>query len=41
MQNVSVYKLNNLSFEGKKDLSVPELEEKHQQKIEELKSSYE
>lgn len=39
MQNVTIYKMNNLNYEGKRQVDVAELAEKHQQKIDEIKES--
>lgn len=39
MQNVTIYRLNNLSYEGKRTIDSEELAEKHQQKIYELQNS--
>lgn len=39
MQNVTIYRLNNLSYEGKRTIDSEELAEKHQQKIAELQNS--
>ncbi|KAI9549851.1 hypothetical protein GHT06_001558 [Daphnia sinensis] len=39
MQNVTIYRMNNLSYEGKRTVDSVELAEKHQQKIDELQES--
>ena len=41
IQNATVYRFKNFSLEDKKDLSISELEENHQKKLEELKGSHE
>ena len=36
MQNVTIYKVNNLSYAGKRNVEAGELEEKHKKRLEEL-----